>query len=344
MTAGLQPYPKMKDSGVEELGWVPAHWEVKKLGQIGRLSKGNGASKEDEVATGLPCIRYGDLYTRHTFFIEHSRACISQQRAKDYTPIRFGDVLFAASGETIEEIGKSAVNLIRGDVYCGGDVILFRPNIETVPSFMGYATGCRPATTQKAQMGRGFTVIHIYGDQLKRLAVPLPPNQEQVAIARFLDYADRRIRRYIRTKQKLIVLLEEQKQAIVFHTVTGRIDARTGQPYLDYKNSEIEWLGRIPEGWNVRRYREPRKSRKRFHAISRQPWVLDKRQTRMANQLGDESGNHNEGRTICVGHRASRMSLASGKGRKRPNRHLRARKDTRQCLRCWKLKPRSISI
>ena len=81
--------------------------------------------------------------------------------------------------------------------------------------------------------------------------VPLPPLSEQIAIVRFLDYADRRIRRYIRAKQKLIALLEEQKQAIIHQAVTGQIDVRTGQPYPAYKPSGVEWLGDVPKDWEV---------------------------------------------------------------------------------------------
>jgi type I restriction enzyme S subunit len=126
----LKPYPAYKRSGVPWLDQVPEHWEVRRLGQIGSLSKGNGGSKEDEAATGVPCVRYGDLYTTHTYFIAKSRSVVSPERAKGYTPISFGDVLFAASGETIDEIGKSAVNLIQTEACCGGDVILFRPKRE----------------------------------------------------------------------------------------------------------------------------------------------------------------------------------------------------------------------
>ena len=251
MSAALRPYSEMKDSGVESLGRVPAHWEVRKLGQIGRFWKGNGGTKEDEVAEGIPCIRYGDLYTTHTYFIQGSRACIPPNRAMDYTPIEFGDVLFAASGETVEEIGKSAVNLIQGTAYCGGDVILFRPNRALDAKYMGYATDYHLAAIQKARMGRGFTVIHIYGDQLKRLALPLPPVHEQAAIVRFLDHADRRIRRYIRAKEKLISLLDEEKQAIIHRAVTGGIDVRTGEPYRAYKNSGVVWLGDVPSHWDA---------------------------------------------------------------------------------------------
>ena len=191
MIANLISYPKMKPSGVEWLGNVPEHWEVRRLGQIGRLSKGNGGNKEDEVSLGVPCVRYGDLYTTHTNFILKSRSFVSVAKAEDYTPITFGDVLFAASGETINEIGKSAVNLMQSAACCGGDIILFRSERQVESRYMGYATDCRPAAAQKATMGRGITVKHIYGDQLKYLTLAFPSLPEQAAIVRFLDYADR---------------------------------------------------------------------------------------------------------------------------------------------------------
>ena len=246
MIPDLKPYPAMKDSGVEWLGAVPEHWEVRRLGQIGRLSKGNGGNKEDEVSLGVPCVRYGDLYTTHTHFILKSRSFVSMAKAEDYTPITFGDVLFAASGETIDEIGKSAVNLMQSEACCGGDVILFRSERQVEARYMGYATDCRPAAAQKATMGRGITVKHVYGDQLKYLTLALPPLPEQSAIVRFLDHADRRIRRYIHAKQKLVKLLEEQKQALIHQIVTRGLD-----PNVRLKPSGVEWLGDVPEHWEI---------------------------------------------------------------------------------------------
>jgi type I restriction enzyme S subunit len=64
---------------------------------------------------------------------------------------------------------------------------------------------------------------------------------------------DRRIRQYIRAKQKLIKLLEEYKQALIHQAVTGKIDVRSSQPYPAYKDSGVEWLGEVPEHWEVRR-------------------------------------------------------------------------------------------
>ena len=246
MITDLKPYPRMKDSGVPWMGEVPEHWDVRRLAQIGKLLKGSGGNKEDEVSTGVPCIRYGDLYTTHSYHISKSRSFISKEKAAGYTAIKFGDVLFACSGETIDEIGKSAVNLIQMEAFCGGDVIVYRPTRQVEARYLGYATDCYPAAVQKATMGRGITVMHIYGTQLKYLTLPLPLLLEQTAIVRFLDHADRRIRRYIHAKQKLIALLDEQKQAVIHRAVTRGLD-----PNARLKPSGVEWLGEVPEHWEV---------------------------------------------------------------------------------------------
>ena len=251
---GLRRYSNLAQSGADSLERLPEHWEVRKLGQMGRFFKGSGGSKADETATGVPCVRYGDLYTCHDVFIVESKGRINAEVAESsYTRINHGDVLFAGSGEALDEIGKSAVNLIGNPAYCGGDVIVFRPSIEVDPRFLGYATDCRTAVFQKARFGRGITVMHIYANELKYLTILLPPLPEQHAIVRCLDDASQRIRRYIRAKERLIELLDERTRALIHEAVTGRIDVRTGQPYPAYKNFEAEWFGRVPKHWEVKR-------------------------------------------------------------------------------------------
>jgi len=262
MIDGLKPYQEYKHSGVEWLGDVPAHWEVEPLGRVGAMFKGNGGNKSDEVVAGIPCVWYGDLYTKHEYFVRRTRGFVSPERSAYYTSIQYGDVLFAASGETIEDIGRSAVNLLRMETCCGSDVLILRPTVDAVPEFLGYAADSPASRHQKACMGRGFTVVHIYASELKRLLLPLPPLPEQTAIVRFLDWAERRIRRVIRARQRRIKLLEEYKQTLIHRTVTGQIDVRTGQPYPAYKPSGVEWLGDVPAHWEVKPakyfYREAR--------------------------------------------------------------------------------------
>ena len=249
----IRPYDAYRPTGNKWLMRVPKHWEHLPLRWIGKFLKGSGGSKDDAQPTGVPCIRYGDLYTAHRAFVREAASYISPSKASQYTRLLTGDALFAASGETIEEIGKSAVNLLERTVYCGGDVIVLRPERPMVSSYLGYALDCRPVTAQKSFGGRGVTVMHVYPSHLKSVVLPLPPIEEQNAIGRFLDHATRRIDRYIRAKEKLIALLEEQKRAIIREAVTGQIDVGTGRPYPSYRVSDLAWLRRVPSHWETRR-------------------------------------------------------------------------------------------
>ena len=175
-TGFVKPYPAYKPSGIPWLRDVPDHWDVVQLGRIGVFSKGSGGTKEDEVPSGIPCVRYGDIYTTHKHFISQTRSYIPPAKAVNYTKIQRGDILFPASGETIEEIGKSAVNIMDTPVYCGGDLIIFRPTIPVDPRFAGYALDAPCSQDQKSRMGRGVSIMHIYSNQLKYLWLALPPS------------------------------------------------------------------------------------------------------------------------------------------------------------------------
>lgn len=254
------PYPDYRDSGVEWLDDIPAHWELRSLRRMGSFFKGGGGTKEDEVENGIPCVRYGDLYTQHEFLIRNTRASIGPENVGRYRHLEYGDVLFAGSGETIEEIGKSAVSLIDGDAYCGGDVIVFRPSVEADAAFLGYTTDCRAAAYQKACMGRGVTVMHIYASELKHLLVPLPPVDEQRAIAQFLDCETTKIDELAAKKRLLLERLGEYRTALIARTVAQGLPPEAARaagfdPSPPRKPSRVGWLGEIPQSWEVKQLR-----------------------------------------------------------------------------------------
>ena len=240
VTRGLDPNVRLKPSGVEWLGDVPEHWEVVQLGRIGIFSKGSGGTKEDEVPEGILCVRYGDLYTTHKYFVNQARSFVSIENASAYTPIARGDVLFPTSGETIEEIGKSAVNLMHPPVVCGGDLIIFRPTISIEPKFAGYALDCHVAQTQKSLMGRGITIMHIYSAQLKYLWFLLPPLPEQQSIVRQIDQETARIDAAIARARHQIELVQEYRNRLIADVVTGKLDVREAAAQLPEEAEEDE--------------------------------------------------------------------------------------------------------
>ncbi len=226
VTRGLDPDIPLKPSGVEWLGDVPDHWEIRQLGRFGKFSKGNGGTKDDEVKEGVSCIRYGDLYMHHEYYIKESHLFVKQDRVLAYTPIQFGDLLFAGSGETIEEIGKSAVNLIANEVCCGGDIILFRSTIEIDAQYLGYAADSPQSIYQKSCMGRGITVMHIYGNQLKYMWIALPPVNEQKKITLYLGKKLKAIKSAINQAGSQIEFIQEFHIRLIADVVTGKLDVR----------------------------------------------------------------------------------------------------------------------
>ncbi len=225
IAAGLDPHPHYRDSGVEWLGRIPEHWEARELGRMGSFFKGKGGTKKDAIEGGVPCIRYGDLFS-YEYHIRSSRAGIPKEKTSDYRLIEQGDVLFAGSSVAPKRIGKSAVNLIAGTVYCGGDVIVFRPLVDTDARFMGYAAHSHPSASQKLTMSRVVTVAHIYGAQLQHMVLPIPPLEEQRAIATFLDRRMTKLDELVSQVEGAVERLLEYRSALITHAVTGKMDVR----------------------------------------------------------------------------------------------------------------------
>ena len=253
-----RPYPSYRHSGVEWLGEVPEHWEVRRLGSLGVFFKGSGGTKDDKTDSGFPCIWYGELYTQHEFHITSSTARVAETDAEKYELLCFGDLLFAGSDVTPLRIGKSAVNLIKERAYCGADVIIFRPTVELDARFLGYASESHPSKFQKRLMGRGVTVMHIYGSELKNLTTPMPPLDEQTAIAAFLDDQTAKIDSLITKKRLLLDRLAEYRTALITRTVTKGLPPEAAKqtgfnPTPGLKISGVDWLGDVPEHWEVKR-------------------------------------------------------------------------------------------
>lgn len=160
-----------------------ASWPMRPLSELGEFHRASGGPKKENRDSGVPVIRYGDLYTKHVDTIERAHSCIAAEFAHKYTKLSYGDVLFAGSGETREEIGVAAVNRVSGEVCCAGDIIVLRPNDEMNPVYLGFIANSIHSRMHKMRMCQGSTVMHIYESQLRSLRVPCPPRAIQDALA-----------------------------------------------------------------------------------------------------------------------------------------------------------------
>ncbi|MBI3234690.1 MAG: restriction endonuclease subunit S [Bacteroidetes bacterium] len=173
-----------------EVGLIPSDWEVKELGKLGKFSKGSGVRKDEALSGDIPCVRYGELYTRHNDYIKQFYSFISKEISETAKKLKLGDILFAGSGETKEEIGKSVAFINEFEAYAGGDIVILSPN-NIEPLYLGYLLNAPLIQKQKANKGQGDAVVHISASQLGNVKIPVPPTKaEQTAIASALSDAD----------------------------------------------------------------------------------------------------------------------------------------------------------
>lgn len=244
----MKQYPKYKDSGVSWIGEIPEGWTAVPIYAIAKnFSKGQGITKDQVYEDGdTPCVRYGEIYSKYdNSFAE----CLSKTKLTEISNpsyFEYGDVLFAGTGELIEEIGKSIVYLGKEKCLAGGDIIVMKHN--QTPEFLSYCLNSSAVQQQKSYGKTKLKVVHISKDKIKRVVIALPPLSEQHAIVSYLDKKTAQIDRFISEATKEIEKLNELKQAQIAHLVTHGLNSD-----VPMKNSGIVWIGQVPEHWEVRK-------------------------------------------------------------------------------------------
>ena len=225
MSGVLKRYPAMKDSGVPWLGHVPEHWELRRLHSL--LSRNNsGVWGEDFDDDGVIVLRS----TEQTVNGEWKISAPARRRLtpSEYASSRLqeGDLVVTKSSGSILHIGKTSIvtrDVEALDCCFSNFMQRLRVKQEMIPRFLWYTLNGELGREQFNFFSDTTTgLANLNAKIINNVGVTCPPIPEQHAIVRFLDPADRRIRRYIRAKERLIELLEEQKQAVVHQAVTGR--------------------------------------------------------------------------------------------------------------------------
>jgi type I restriction enzyme, S subunit len=172
-------------TGNTRLPGFVGEWCTFRLAELGSFLKGRGIKRDDVRRTGVPCIRYGEIYTTFADYTSSTVSFVDRQVANEALPIRAGDLLFAASGETHEEIGKCIAFTGAGPAVAGGDIVVLRGTTFN-PAYLASLTNTPAIAAQKAKRGQGDAVVHLSSRALGDIEVNLPPKDEQDAIAAML--------------------------------------------------------------------------------------------------------------------------------------------------------------
>ncbi|MEE6188154.1 restriction endonuclease subunit S [Niabella digestorum] len=249
----LARYPAYKDSGVEWIGEMPEHWEVRKLKYLGYLFSGLSNKKgEDFSKEYLPNTKEFIPFTTICNFSQIKEEIFQYVKISKYERqnlVEKNDILFLMSSETDEDIARCAVYLLDKKVHLNSFCKGFRlTSGETHPVFINYLLSSNTYRKYFRASGRGFTRVNIKQEYINDAIVTLPPLSEQSAIAEFLDKKCEQIDRLIRIKEQQIERLQELRQAKIHQAVTKGLNLN-----VPLKDSGIEWIGQIPEHWEVKR-------------------------------------------------------------------------------------------
>ena len=192
-------------------------WTTRKLSAVGKFLRGRGIKRDDVRLTGVPCIRYGELYTTYTDYTVSTVSFVRAAVAATALPIRGGDILFAGSGETKEEIGMSVAYIGDKPAVAGGDIIVLRAT-EYDPVYLASLLNTPGVAHQKARGGQGDAVVHINWRVLAEIEVTVPALPEQHAIAEVLRDADGEIA----TLERRLKSARAVKTGVMQELLTGR--------------------------------------------------------------------------------------------------------------------------
>ena len=244
-------YPEYKDSGVEWLGEIPAHWEVKPFKAV--LSRNDSGVWGEDVADesrGVIVLRSTEQTVDGRWIIENPAKRRLTVREASEAQLDIGDLVVTKSSGSELHIGKtSIVDRCVAALNCCFSNFMQRLRVAQPnrARLFWYLLNCPVAREQLIFLSSTTTGLgNLNGSVLGAIRVPVAPEAEQRAIAAFLDRETARIDAMVAKKERLIELLQEKRMALITRAVTKGLD-----PNVPMKDSGIEWLGEIPMHWDV---------------------------------------------------------------------------------------------
>ncbi len=250
MIADLKPYAEYQESGLPWIGQVPGHWGTRRLRHACEMQVSNVDKHSKRGETPVRLCNYMDVYKNERIneSIRFMTATASEEERVRFG-LRKGDVLITKDSEEWNDIGVPAlVECEAWDLICGYHLAILHPRPGLYGAYLHRTIKSHFIAAQFHVEANGVTRYGLSQGAIQGVAIPLPPPEEQAAIAKFLDWANGRLERAIRAKRKMIALLNEQKQAIIHRAVTRGL-----VPSVPLKPSGVPWLGEVPQHWTISR-------------------------------------------------------------------------------------------
>ena len=241
----------MKDSGIEWIGEIPVEWDVPPLKSKYSFGKGLSITKSDLSDDGVKVISYGQIHSKDNNGVSVRDSLIrhlpwDNDNLSEVAKTNEGDLIFADTSEDIQGCGNCVYIDRNGPIYAGYHTLILHPKTCKQEKYYAYLFASDAWRAQVRANVFGVKVYSITQDVLKNTLLLEPPADEQERIVQYLDNKCFEIDALIATKEKTNALLKERRQSLIYEAVTKGLDST-----VPMKDSGVEWIGEIPEGWST---------------------------------------------------------------------------------------------
>lgn len=244
---------KMKDSGIEWIREIPDDWTILKLKYFFKINTGLSITKENLADKGVYCINYGEIHSKYDFDLDLERDflyCVNESYldSNSSSLVSIGDFIFCDTSEDLEGSGNFVyiINNNFKQIFAGSHTIVCKKNNFFNSRYLAYLFKTNCWKSQIQCKVTGTKVYSITQRILKESKAIFPPTIYQTAIVNYLDSKCSKIDFSIEREKQHIEKLKEYKKAVITEAVTKGLD-----PNVPMKDSGIEWIGEVPEGWKV---------------------------------------------------------------------------------------------
>ena len=239
----MKKYDNYKDSGIEWIGEIPEHWEIRPLKHLVQCNN-EALTEKTNPEMQINYIEIGDVNAvdgiKETSVYSFEKAPSRARRI-----VREGDVIISTVRTYLKAIASISSNF-DGFIASTGFAVLTPKLIDS--GFLGNIALCEGLIGEIISLSKGVSYPSITSQDLTNISIPIPTSEEQTAIAKYLDHKTSQIDTLITKKEQFISLLQEERTAVINQAVTKGLD-----PKVKMKDSDIEWLGEIPEHWEVKK-------------------------------------------------------------------------------------------
>ena len=229
---------------------IPDTWEWIRGSSLGEIVRGSGIKRTETVEAGLPCVRYGELYTTYNISFSQAKSFIPKKIDDNCKHFSYGDVLMTLTGENKPDIAKAVAYLGETPIAAGGD-LAFWTHHGLNPLYLVYLLNSPYAIYKKVELATGDIIVHISGDKIGSILLPIPPLAEQERIVQQIQELETIVSEYGKKETELTQLQasfpEQMKKSILQWAVQGKLVPQdpTDQPadiLLDRIRAEKESL------------------------------------------------------------------------------------------------------